>query len=575
LRSLALFRIAVSLFVLADLLLRSFDLTTFYTDFGAFPRSSAALYYSGSPIYEAWNPTVLSIHMLMGSTGGIAVLFVLNALAAIALLFGFRTRLMTFVVWFFLSSLQARNPLVLSVGDDVLRVLLFFAIFLPLGVHFSIDAALNPRKEEIRRTNTYVSPSTAVFYLQVICIYFFAALLKNSPEWRTNGTALYYAFNFDQFALPLAKKLLAFPELLKMLTFIAWWVEFVGGFTLLIPHPAGKILGIVLLAGLQLGIGLTLALGHNPWVNTIALIPFLPAMVWNRPSRRKGIEIIYDGDCGFCRKMVLILVEILQPALAGDPAPARGKDLTTLRRENSWIVRTHSGEFYRFAAFIEFLAATPLFFWMCPLLRLSPIRSAGDLVYRFVADHREPLARITFPMKFRDIDIHPRKWPETLAVFFFAGVLVYNVAWQAPTQKLNSFVDFPVVTARLEQYWGMFAPSPSRDDGWYVVEGVLRNGTKADVLRQTDAINEQKPATATDFYPNERWRRYMMNLGTRDLKDFREPFTAYLCRDWNRVHTGATHLERGSVFFIRETTPPPGQPAETTKLDLINYACPR
>jgi hypothetical protein len=67
----------------------------------------------------------------------------------------------------------------------------------------------------------------------------------------------------------------------------------------------------------------------------------------------------------------------------------------------------------------------------------------------------------------------------------------------------------------------------------------------------------------------------MMNLGTRDLQDFRQPFTAYLCRNWNRVHTGATHLERGSVFFIRETTPPPGQPAETTKLDLINYACPR
>jgi predicted DCC family thiol-disulfide oxidoreductase YuxK len=575
LRSLALFRIAVSLFILADLLVRSVDLTAFYTDSGAFPRSFAALYYSGSPVYEPWNPTIFSVHMLTGSTLGIAALFALNAVAAIALLFGFRTRLMTFIVWFFLASLQARNPLVLSVGDDVVRVLLFFAIFLPLGAHFSIDAALNPRKDETARTNAYLSPSTAVFYLQVIAIYFFAALLKNSPEWRTDGTALYYAFSFDQFALPLAKRLLAFPGLLKTLTFAAWWVEFAAGFALLIPADAGKILGIVLLAGLQLGIGLTLALGHNPWVNTIALIPFLPALVWDRPVRRKGVEIIYDGDCSFCRKVLMILLEILRPALAGEPAPARGKDLATLRRENSWIVRNGSDEFYRFDAVIEFLRTTPLFSWLCPLLRLKPVHSVGERAYRFVANHRGPLARIISPLKFREIGIQHRNWSELLAVFLFAGVLVYNIAWETPTQRLNSVVSFPVLAARLEQYWGMFAPSPSRDDGWYVVEGILRNGSKADVFRRTDAINEQKPASATDFYPNERWRRYMMNLGTRDLQDFRQPFTAYLCRNWNREHTGATHLERGSVFFIRETTPPPGQAAETTKLDLINYACPR
>src|SRR6185436_2363789 len=189
-----------------------------------------------------------------------------------------------------------------------------------------------------------------------------------------------------------------------------------------------------------------------------------------------------------------------------------------------------------------------------PVLRLKPFRLTGEQTYRFVANHRGPLARIISPLKFREIDIQQRKWSAVLAIFFFAGVLVYNIAWETPTQRLNSVVSVPVLAARLEQYWGMFAPSPSRDDGWYVVEGILRNGSKADVFRQSDAINEQKPATAADFYPNERWRRYMMNLGTRDLQDFRQPFTAYLCRNWNQLHTGATHLERGSVFFIRETT---------------------
>jgi hypothetical protein len=459
LRSLALFRIAVSLFILYDLASRAFDLTAHYTDSGAVSRAWAFQYFAAGPIYRLWNPAYLSVHFLTGSTLGTALLFLINGIAAIGLLVGYRTRLMTIMVWYFLASLQARNPLVLSVGDNAVLVLLFFSMFLPLGCRYAIDT----KRRTSEDVSLYVSPASAIYYLQFISIYFFGALLKSGPEWRSEGTALYYAFNIDQFAMPAAKALLNYPEFLKVLTFAAWWTELLGGFLLLIPNAIGKLSGIIVIAGLQVWIGTTLALGHNPWVNTLTLLPFLPSIVWDRTNK--------------------------WPALS---------------HEQPW--RKH-------------------------------------------------------------------KWSEALAIFLFAAVLIYNVAWLAPIHWLSDYLEFPVVVARLEQYWGMFAPAPNKDDGWYVVEGRLSNGSKIDAFRGTHDIKYEKPASATDFYPNERWRRYMMNIGTRDFKDFRLPFVQYLCSQWNPSHPGAEHLEQVSIFFNREVTPPPGQSGAVQKLLFFDYIC--
>lgn len=440
LRSLAAFRIAIALFVLYDLATRAVDLSAHYSDAGALPRNWVVPYFSILPAYRDWNWSGLSVHMLSGSALVIGLIFALHALAAIAMMVGYRTRLATFIVWFLMCSLHTRNPLVLSVGDEVLRVLLFFALFLPLSS---------------RVKGSYASPATAAYYLQFIAIYFFSALLKSGPEWRTDGTAVYYAFNFDQFALGFAKTLLNYPQLLKVLSLAIWWLELLGAFILLIPNPFAKLAGIVLLAGLQIGIGTTLAIGHNPWANLIALIPFIPAL---------------------------------------------GKSATAARVEKHW-------------------------------------------------------------------------WAEAIATFFIVGVLIYNAAWIVPLNSIKSMVELPVLAARLEQYWGMFAPAPSKDDGWYVVEGRLTRGATVEAFRRERDVHYEKPATAAGFYPNERWRRYIMNVGTRDYREFRLPFSQYVCREWNLTNAGPDHLEQVRLVFMRETTLPPGQEPKVENLLFYEYSC--
>jgi predicted DCC family thiol-disulfide oxidoreductase YuxK len=577
LRSLAAFRIGISLFVLYDLISRTFDLTAHYTDLGTMPRAFAAAYFSSNSIYTAWSPVPLAVHMAVGSAFWTALLFVIHAIAAVALLFGFRTRLMTFIVWYLLSSLHTRNPLVLSGADDLVRVFLFLSIFLPLGARYSVDAAMNPPKDEDNQKNLYSTPTSAVFYLQFICVYFFTALLKAGPEWRTEGTAIYYALNIDQYALPLGKILLGYPELMRVLTLSVWWVELLGTFLFLIPFVAVRMLAILMFTALYLGFGATLALGHFPWVNIIMLVPFWPAWVWDRKrkTRRPAVEVVFEGACTFCRQALSLLVEFVRPHLIDHPKPAQGRDMATQRREKSWIVRNAEGaEFYRFDGVIRFVSSSP-FFWIAPVLRLKPCHAMGTAMYKAVERNRPFLTKLLFPLRWSAVRFPANRWREGLIAIFFVAVLIYNVTWFVPMGGVRSFIELPLLMTRAEQYWGMFAPAPNRDDGWFVVEGRLRNGSSVEAFKGKKVVSYEKPKAVSEFYSNERWRRYMMNIATRDFKDFRPAFTLYVCRNWNEKNAGPEHLDRLSVFFMQEVTPPPGEQGEVRKLDLIDFACPR
>jgi len=137
LRSLALLRITAAVFLLIDLADRARLLITNYTDAGAHPRAVALTYYQyGLP----------SLHLMAGSARVQLALFVLAGIAAALLAVGWRTWIATFVSWYLLGSLHARNELVLDGGDYVLRHLLFWSLFLPLGARWSLDARGRPER---------------------------------------------------------------------------------------------------------------------------------------------------------------------------------------------------------------------------------------------------------------------------------------------------------------------------------------------------------------------------------------------------------------------------------------------
>ena len=115
-------RIAVGFVLLTDLFIRSISIKAFFTDEGVLPIDVLKQYN--------WSPNYYSFHALSGDLWWQVVLFLINALCIVLLMIGYRTRVFTFICWVFITSLQNRNPFILQGGDDMLRLLLFWAIFL-------------------------------------------------------------------------------------------------------------------------------------------------------------------------------------------------------------------------------------------------------------------------------------------------------------------------------------------------------------------------------------------------------------------------------------------------------------
>ena len=135
LRSVALFRVGLAAITLADVAGRLCEVRAFYTDAGLLPRKA---------LIDLADPWAASLHLASGATSLIAAALALQLLLALFVLVGTRARACALASFVLLASLNARNPWVLLPGDALTVALWFWAMFLPLGARWSLDAALQP-----------------------------------------------------------------------------------------------------------------------------------------------------------------------------------------------------------------------------------------------------------------------------------------------------------------------------------------------------------------------------------------------------------------------------------------------
>ena len=276
-RSLALFRIFLALILIGDLLYRAQDLEAHYTDGGILPIALVSVYQQ-----QHWWWTIHTLHPALPLE---IVLFVVAGLFALSLLVGYRTRTVSVACWALLISLQNRNTMVLTGGDTMLRALAFWAMFLPLGLCWSVDRALD--KTDAPMPERVFSVGSAALIVQLGIVYLFGALLKTGPTWRTDYTAIYYALSIDQFTTPLAKILLHYPDILKPLTFFAWHLELLAPFLILTSAFSQSLRVAVVLTymGFHIALGLCLELGLFPIIGALAWTVLLPDTFWQRLFR--------------------------------------------------------------------------------------------------------------------------------------------------------------------------------------------------------------------------------------------------------------------------------------------------
>lgn len=515
LRALAAIRVAVGAILLVDLALRARFLTTLYTDAGVFPRSALRESHSGL--------AGVSVHALTGTTAGVAALFLAAGLAALALLVGYRTTLATAVSLVLLASLHARNPLVLNAGDSLLRRLLLWGLFLPLGEVWSVDA-LRARggslagwgsradgdagrsatgqpgagglEGRIARGEWVVSLATVGLLCQVLAVYVANLVFKlRSEEW-TGGEALRYALELDRVTLALGDLLLGYPELLGV--FQGVWLSLLVasvGLVALTGRARAGLAGVFATA--HVGMALTLRIGLFPLISITALLAFLPPLFWDRVER--GIAALGERVGG----------------------------------------RVGTGALARVA---------------------GPVGWIGGGVLPDGVGRRVRRAWSTGPVV---------RWRAGLVRVVVAALLVATLAWNGATM---GYVDAPGEVESVvdpdERGWHMFA-DPYRADGWYVVPARTDSGRAVDALHGGSPSFE-RPAEVSSMYPSHRWRMYLVDMRQPAGTGLRPYFAAGLCRRWNRTHDEG--LRELTVYYVEQPTRL-GEPDPVRRIRMLNHSC--
>jgi hypothetical protein len=423
-------RIAVALVVIADLLIRWPDIEAFYSDDGIWPRELAD--------HLGWKGGYWSFHMLSGSVYWQLTLFSVHLLAAVSMFVGWRSVISTAVTWLLLVSLHNRNVYILQAGDDLLRMTLFFGIFLPWNAYFSVDSA---RKAYVMPTSVYVY---LAYLLLVASVYFFTVILKSSSEWSSEGSAIYYALSLEQLRLPYTGDwLYKHPIVMRALTWLVVFLEASIPLLVLFPHKKNKtrIVAFFCILALHLGIASTLYVGLFPFIGVASAIGLL---VFDAKEKTKFSTNFFERR--------------------------------TVKSEISWVAASA-------AAF-------------CIIINLQ-------------------------------------------------GVPNFQY-------ELRPILKVPAHVFRLDQYWGMFSPSVLKLDGWYVYQGIGKDGKEWDLREQQSTVNYDKPARILSHYKNDRWRKLAENLQNDNYTFLRPPFARYIFRKWNREHSEKP-LQMLNLYYMEKT----------------------
>ncbi|MBX2885678.1 MAG: HTTM domain-containing protein [Granulosicoccus sp.] len=582
LRALAVFRICLSLVILADLYIRAWDLRDFYTDDGVMPR-------------ELWGKATHSLfwsfHAASGEPWFQVLLFILAALVALCLLLGYRTRLMTILSWLFLASLINRNHFILQAGDHLLVILTFWAMFLPLNARYSVDSALraahrdNPNQPD-DTDNRYFSMATVAMILQVLYLYFFTALLKTGTPWRETYEAAFYAVSLEHFATPVGAFMREFPGFLKLATFFVYYLEVVVMFLALSPwfHLPLRIISVVSMYLLHLSFLLMLHIGLFPIIDFTALILLIPTPVWDWLQRRRSrpateaIRLHYDQDCGFCVKMCLLLREFcLTSKNLILPAQQDAQIGAILERERSWVITDEKGQVYTHASALQLILSQHWFFrpisW---LFNIKGLMRLANRCYTWIDSRRPSLSR-SFDrwLDYRPIKLRPSLIGQLAAGFFLYAITVLNITGLNTVKiKTPKHVVSATQVSRLSQRWGMFAPVPLRYSLYPAIPGTLRDGTEVDLFKYTmNPPTWDPPAYAYPHYQGYRWRKFNERVDGGGAHTA-GAYGSYLCRSWNRrALSKDKELATLEIWSIRQRTTTDGTPRKIEKKKIRNQWC--
>ena len=326
-------------------------------------------------------------------------------MACVGVAAGWRTSWLKWIAMIGHLSLMNRNPVITYGVDYLIASVLFLLCIAPTGRALSLD-----RVREVRRAkqlNLESNPDAfrsewgfaciRLVQIQMCVFVLFSGLSKLLGESWLVGEALWFAVANNEFAF--------FP--LSILAKNIWLVPFLTYYTIIVElhYPIliwGSLRAWALSAAITLHIGIAVFLGL--WFFSLTAIS--AHLIFLRPawlkklgahwkSRAGGMEMIYDGDCGFCKRSMawfLAFDGLRQISIRNyrtNPSPIVPSEKVD---EALYVVTADGKALPGFDAYRYVVLRVPGHWWMAPLFYVPVFsRMLGRPIYRWVASNRHTI----------------------------------------------------------------------------------------------------------------------------------------------------------------------------------------
>ena len=564
-RILGIFRILFGSVLFFDLINRLSVIHLFYTNKSILPTS-----YVLSTPYKVLPFTLLPA---FNQSWEVYLFLTLGLISCIFFILGYKTKLMQVIASIVVLSFHNKVTTLENGGDMVVNNFIIWALFLPLGLSYSIDSLILSLKEKIENNSfeinnyrkSHVKLHSFAYFsclIQISMIYFFNFKTKSGDTW-VELTSLHYFFELDSFLTPTgywAKDFFShsFKSILTRLTLL---IEMSVPFLIFIPIFTKYIRTIcfVVLLGFHLSIGTLMSIGTFSWIMiavdslllcsmNISIVKYILIRLHRTP-----ITLIYDSDCGLCHYIVRIIKRLdafKKITIYGnewknsiDPKYELIRTQSILVFDNTNPKKIHSRHF----AFFNLIGRLPFGFLISWLILLPGISHLINFIYKKIADNR---AKISLKLGLSEcgisqenIGILPEKKIKyeffklskkvvlsiivfTLLIANIQRSLVVNDPYKSDFKLKETNIGRKVLNyLRMKQNWKMFAPSVLKNDVILVTNVTTIKNEKIDPLTgekplDIDDIDFQKDDINYGQFVRKFMKRSVKNNGVALLNQY-------------------------------------------------------
>ncbi|XYH97345.1 hypothetical protein ACMHYB_57905 [Sorangium sp. So ce1128] len=619
-RTLGLFRLVLGFLLASDCVRHWAEASWIYSNDGVLTNH-----------YHLFHPSSgynFSLYHAFSSIGEVHVAFALSLFCFLCFFVGWHTRLFSILSFLLVTSRDNRIVMIENGGYVVVNIITCWAMFMPTGRRFSVDALIRSYRERQERTaadladrsrpawaeQPYVSGIVLLAILNLVTIYYFNVVNKSGQIWR-RGETVHYVLHLDRMVTGLAvvareyipfwaKKGMTWGVLVLEAMLVPWILSPYG-------RRYTRALAMAGMWGLHGSFGIMMRLGPFSWfmIGWSFLLP--TAQHWDALERwyRRRAEprvVVYDGSSPLAFALMRLLARLdglgllrfeeARAEAAGEAEAAGGGE----PRPELFVVRDASdaagGRMFQGAAALREILqalpggryARPLVWALClgaPGALLGVASRRRDAIARFFGLTRRPRARAAAAPE------SPSPLSEKLARgrAIAREALIAYLGLCAVSQAINEnksvpavlkhtqpkFVQATIVYPRLLQGWGMFAPNPITEDGSISVDAITIDG------RHIDPFTGHPPdldlSDARGLGLGQIRQDYFNRIRLDRNKPFRRPgLQDYLLRYAERTGRPEDEIVAFDVYWVRDQCPRPGEsaPYKNEAVPILSYRKP-